>query len=291
VAGGADLDDAVLQEPLTVTFVPPEDAWPQVRGRGPRPAIWGLAGVDASKLVLIDVYLGTCRLGGAHHLDQLRIEGPAAFAETPRGWHTWWWGWPPVWRWSRRQVLFEERQWRVATGRGAKQQGWYPELLDPHEVAKLDRQLGLLGPERIAVLYRWLRKGYEDAKNEPGAADFYYGEMEMRRHARSTPAAERLLIGLYWLIAGYGLRASRALAALLLIVAGFAVLFQQFGFSGRQQPGFLSSLLYAALTRILEEPSLTWHRQLRKRQSLCSQASGLPLRSKVGVISLYTNGR
>jgi len=26
-----------------------------------------------------------------------------------------------------------------------------------------------------------LRKGLEDAKNEPGAADFYYGEMEMRR--------------------------------------------------------------------------------------------------------------
>jgi hypothetical protein len=52
--------------------------------------------------------------------------------------------------------------------------------------------------------------------------------------------------------------------------------------------GYLSQ---PPLTRILEEPSLTWHRQLRKRQSLCSQASGLPPRSKVGVISLYTNGR
>jgi hypothetical protein len=26
-------------------------------------------------------------------------------------------------------------------------------------------------------------QGREDAKDEPGAADFYYGEMEMRRHA------------------------------------------------------------------------------------------------------------
>jgi hypothetical protein len=32
----------------------------------------------------------------------------------------------------------------------------------------------------IAGLYRALRKGREDARDEPGAADFYYGEMEMR---------------------------------------------------------------------------------------------------------------
>jgi hypothetical protein len=35
-------------------------------------------------------------------------------------------------------------------------------------------------------LYRALRKGREDAKDEPGAADFHYGEMEMRRHARHS---------------------------------------------------------------------------------------------------------
>jgi hypothetical protein len=46
-----------------------------------------------------------------------------------------------------------------------------------------------LGPDRLAVLYRALRKAQEDNKNEPGAADFYYGEMEMRDRDRQTPWA------------------------------------------------------------------------------------------------------
>jgi hypothetical protein len=36
---------------------------------------------------------------------------------------------------------------------------------------------------QLAGLYRALRKAREDAKDEPGAVDFYYGEMEMRRYA------------------------------------------------------------------------------------------------------------
>ncbi|GAA2972981.1 hypothetical protein GCM10010446_66780 [Streptomyces enissocaesilis] len=34
----------------------------------------------------------------------------------------------------------------------------------------------------MAALYRQLRKSLEDGKNEPDAADFCYGECEMRRH-------------------------------------------------------------------------------------------------------------
>jgi hypothetical protein len=45
-------------------------------------------------------------------------------------------------------------------------------------------------------------------------ADFYYGEMEMRHHAHTTPAAERAIIWLYWLISGYGLQALLSLGAL-----------------------------------------------------------------------------
>ena len=74
-----------------------------------------------------------------------------------------------------------------------------------------------LEPGQIAGLYRALRKGREDSKDEPGAADFYYGEMEMRRHARTTPTAEHAIIWLYWLISGYGLRALRSLAALVFV--------------------------------------------------------------------------
>jgi hypothetical protein len=60
-------------------------------------------------------------------------------------------------------------------------------------------------------------KGREDSKDEPGAADFYYGEMEMRRHSTGTPPSRRPIVSiiwLYWLVSGYGLRASRALIAL-----------------------------------------------------------------------------
>jgi len=103
----------------------------------------------------------------------------------------------------------------------------------------------VVGPERLAVLYRQLRKALEDAKNEPGAADFYYGEMEMRRHARSTPRSERLILAAYWAISGYGLRATRAFIALAVLIAGSAAVLQYAGFPGHT-PAYLDSLLYAA---------------------------------------------
>jgi hypothetical protein len=64
----------------------------------------------------------------------------------------------------------------------------------------------------VAALYRQLRKSLEDGKNEPDAADFYYGECEMRRLDTKRPWGERVLLTAYWAISGYGLRASRALA-------------------------------------------------------------------------------
>jgi hypothetical protein len=69
----------------------------------------------------------------------------------------------------------------------------------------------------IAAVYRSLRKGLEDSKNEPGAADFYYGEMEMRRNAAPL-GFERILLGFYWMISGYGLRAWRTVVALSTLI-------------------------------------------------------------------------
>ncbi|GAA4977205.1 hypothetical protein [Streptomyces hyderabadensis] len=61
-----------------------------------------------------------------------------------------------------------------------------------------------------------MRKAFEDGKNEPGAADFYYGECEMRRHdLTGTTKGERVLLRGYWLLSGYGLRASCAFTWLL----------------------------------------------------------------------------
>jgi len=87
-------------------------------------------------------------------------------------------------------------------------------------------------------VYRELRKSFEDAKNEPGAADFYYGEMEMRRMAsRADPPHrfENALLTAYWAVSGYGLRTSRAFLALLLALAVGTVLFATVGFGHTQQ--------------------------------------------------------
>lgn len=81
----------------------------------------------------------------------------------------------------------------------------------------------------VSNLYRALRKGREDNKDEPGAADFYYGEMELRRKA--TPrSAERLILLLYWLVAGYGLRAWRAVVALMVAIVTFSLMMIAVGY-------------------------------------------------------------
>jgi hypothetical protein len=116
----------------------------------------------------------------------------------------------------------------------------------------------------------------EDAKNEPGAADFYYGECELRRHATgATPWAERAILWWYWAVAGYGLRGGRALGWLAVALATFAVAFQQVGFGGGRHPGLLTSLLYAALSVVSIEGRTT---QLTTHLSLVGEALRIALR-------------
>jgi len=67
----------------------------------------------------------------------------------------------------------------------------------------------------------------EDAKNQPGANDFYYGEMEMRRRTADRGRTERALIAAYWAVSGYGLRAWRALAVLAVLMTAATVVFMQ----------------------------------------------------------------
>nr|WP_119580107.1 pentapeptide repeat-containing protein [Streptomyces europaeiscabiei] len=200
-----DLSEAVPSYPVAVTahaapFIrrgtavdesPLADASCQVR-------VTSLGGVDAAQLVLADADLTDCLFTGAFHLDQLRIEGNCRFANAPEGR-----------RWTRRRVLAEEQHWRaLAQGNPDPPRGWKP---GPHHP---DPDL-TPGPDELASTYRALRKALEDAKNEPDAADFYYGEMEMRRHDHSRPWSERALLRLYWWLSGYGLRASRALGWLI----------------------------------------------------------------------------
>jgi hypothetical protein len=111
----------------------------------------------------------------------------------------------------------------------------------------------VLSPGAVAVLYRALRKSREDAKDEPGAADFYYGEMEMRRHDQGAGStnkwrgrASRIVLTAYWLVSGYGLRAWRSLVALAVVTALLAVAFHFIGFITPPEPAsYWTSLLYA----------------------------------------------
>ncbi|WP_341873672.1 pentapeptide repeat-containing protein [Streptomyces platensis] len=214
-----DLAGAVMEYPVTVAAEPvPFTGLREVplseevlAGRDVGVRVRNINGVDAAHLALTDVDLSECRFVGAVHLDQLRMDGRITFARPPIGWHRR--GLMPL-RWSRRRTLAEEHHWRAATvrqpapGQEPSAHEWQP---GPHHPDLSPTS----SPETLAALYRQLRKTLEDGKNEPGAADFYYGECEMRRHDRTgTPWAERALLTTYWAVSGYGLRASRALASL-----------------------------------------------------------------------------
>ncbi|MGC2997926.1 pentapeptide repeat-containing protein [Streptomyces sp. G35A] len=202
-----DLRDAVLEYPVVVAARP--DPFPslnspdtlseaELSGREPGVRLTSVGGVDAAHLALYTIDLSVCRFAGAVHLDQLRVDGWCTFATTPtdRGRRF-------PWRWSRRNTLAEEHHWRARTARRpAQARGWTAPPPDAPE----------LRPTAVAALYRQMRKSLEDGKNEPDAADFYYGECEMRRHDATRPWGERALLTAYWALSGYGLRASRALA-------------------------------------------------------------------------------
>jgi hypothetical protein len=224
------------------------------------PVLSSLRGVDASSLSVTDVDLSQCRFAGAKLLDQLRLEGRCIFGQPPEGLRM---GraWPPLWRWSRRQSLAEERIWR-ATKR--KYSGW---------AATRSNEPAEVRPERLAGLYRQLRKAQEDAKNEPGAADFYYGEMEMRRHSRATPKAERAIVGLYWLISGYGLRALRALAALVILGVIVTTALTGFGLAA-------TDLVTAPPQHLAGRVTTIPHKPARITATLQGIAPALPLASQ-----------
>jgi uncharacterized protein YjbI with pentapeptide repeats len=237
------LDDAVFRAPSRLDGVGPfpdvDDSGSRCRADArrleadARPRIVSLRQADVGNLTLGNVDLRACRFFGAHGLDKLRIEADCQFGEPPRGWrhrrstngsYS-----EYDWRYARRRMLAEEHHWRASRGdRGDANRtlgdedtsatstyrvhSWHPPECRPP--SWLTPPAEVLKPARIAPLYRALRKALEDVKDEPEAGDFYYGEMEMRRHERETRLGERVIIWPYWLVSGYGLRASRALFAL-----------------------------------------------------------------------------
>jgi hypothetical protein len=242
------LDDADLAAPSVLSSAPAfprlsEGDWPQTVEIGWRvdrhgtPRLLSVRGADVAGLTVAGVDLRACRFVDAHHLDKLRAEA-SNFSNTPRGW-----------RWTRRRTIAEEQQWRASKGG----HGWYRLQNQPPEWFEVEERSGgpggVLLPGDIARLYRELRKGLEDSKDEPGAADLYYGEMEMRRHdkrrqvhlernggIKNSAAAEYAILSLYWLVSGYALRAWRALTSLAAVVLVASVIFAFWGFAAPDPP-------------------------------------------------------
>ncbi|MFD7258395.1 pentapeptide repeat-containing protein [Streptomyces sp. NPDC059874] len=214
-----DLSDSFTEHPVTIAahtqpFTYGRERLAEPGLRDPRVRVTSLRGADASHLVLTDVDLTDCLFTGAIHLDQLKTEGRCPLPATPTGVR--WQGIRPT-RWTPRLTLAEEHHWRASRSTGAH--GWIA----------AEQGARVLEPTTLAPVYRQLRKSFEDSKDEPGAADFYYGEMEMRRHNRHTPRAERALLAVYWAMSGYGLRASRALGWLLLAMTSTMLVMMLWG--------------------------------------------------------------
>ncbi|MCX5044680.1 pentapeptide repeat-containing protein [Aldersonia sp. NBC_00410] len=208
-------------------------------------SVWSLRRATVADLELSAIDLTDCRFAGAHGLDRMRIDSACTLPTTPTGT-----GFRRPLRFTRRDAIAEERIWREQHATWEKASTSAPD--DPVVVAtdsvNMDDTTDPSAPDRgadtappdatlIAGIYRSLRKGLEDSSNEPGAADFYYGEMEMRRLAhrtasatgRKTSLAEHWLLTAYWAVSGYGLRAWRAFAAIAALIMLGAIVFATVG--------------------------------------------------------------
>lgn len=181
-------------------------------GSNTKPQVLTLRNADAGKMSFAQVDLSRCSFQGAHGLGTVEIESTVSLSSAP-----WWAG--------GRRFIADEYAWRSSAGR-AHRVGW--KLADVHvgsalpALTKGSPQPVLLQPleaDQVASIYRDLRRSLEAKSDMPGAADFYYGEMEMRRWSAGRPFLERLLVWCYWLTSGYGLRAARAIVAWLLLVS------------------------------------------------------------------------
>jgi uncharacterized protein YjbI with pentapeptide repeats len=208
-----ELGDAFFEYPVALTaregrFVSEYDGELSedfFAGLAPSVQLTSVRGVDAAHLVLTDLDLSSCVFTGAFHLDQIRMEGNCTYSASPAGLQR---NGPRLTRWTQRRTIFEEHLWRVSH-RGTANRVW-------RNWTAVEQGTTTPTPAALGATYRQLRKALEDGKNEPDAADFYYGEMEMRRHDSSRPFGEKFLLSLYWATSGYGLRASRALGWLAL---------------------------------------------------------------------------
>jgi hypothetical protein len=276
-------------------------------GRSVQPRLITLRGSQVTLLSLSDLDLRACQFFGAHGLQSLNIEPNCTWPHAPltpryisrdtiaeehdlRGF-TWkddyvepprWlktavghssWDDPdtrvPAWLDSRDESAVPLRPGHSSWNAAGHSSWDTSDAGEPESLRGRDHNGPLpLRPEQISALYRALRKGREDGKDEAGAGDLYYGEMEMRRltitpkrgdHGRVRTRTDHAIVTAYWLFSGYGLRASRALITLIVTVTVASFGLHGWGFT--PDASYTRALLFsiestAGLLRIPQTPGL-----------------------------------
>ena len=204
--------------------------------RDRRPVVVSIQGADAGQMTLSNVDMSSCFFYGARGLETVTLEPSVKLAPSPAGFDT------------TRRCIADEFAWRAHCRK------WFAKIWEvswDRIVGEVQGKNGSMGgfhvPElhasQVASVYRDLRHSFEAKRDLTNAADFYYGEMEMRRHNHLSTFSERIVISLYWIISGYGLYATRALLCLLIAVLLGAWGLSQFGFAHRSSFMESSSVL------------------------------------------------
>ncbi|MGW4018283.1 pentapeptide repeat-containing protein [Rhodococcus ruber] len=272
-------------------------------------SVLSLQRATVADLELSAVDLTDCLFEGAHGLNEMRMDSACRLPTTPEDIRFR----RPV-KFTDREVIAEEREWRRRFA------SWEPEASPTNgseaaapkparaegEFDRTDASDNPPDTTTIAGIYRALRKGREDSSNAPGAADFYYGEMEMRRLARrewhrrrnGTDAprkpslAEHWLLTLYWAVSGYGLRAWRAVAAIAVVILVGATVFATVGVDRSPKVAERASWVLPLSGEIAyqevsdDPPAFTWWDGLE----LAGRSSLLFLRSTSSTHSLTGTG-
>jgi uncharacterized protein YjbI with pentapeptide repeats len=233
--------------------------------------VLSLRTTDLEHMTISDANLSLCLMSGAHRLERLRLGSGVRFADRHKRWS------------STRELLFDELRWarrvsnpesdKCAPGADVSLPRWMFTRKSPKATPTLTIPIPVgPSPDAVADEYRALRKSREDAADYPGSADFYYGEMEMRRGALAgfwragtglnlRDKADGLLLSAYWLVSGYGLRALRSLTTLALLLMVAIVMLHLVGYQPRQS--YLKATEFAitsatSLIRPVKEEHLTF---------------------------------
>jgi uncharacterized protein YjbI with pentapeptide repeats len=167
------------------------------------------ASLEEPLTVGIGVSLEDCDFTSVQHLHRLEVLDLTAFARGPRS----------------RRVIEGEIRWRAyhRNRAGSLRRALMPTWPEPWYRANAP------SAGELAATYRALRRSREESLDAPGGGDFYYGELEMRRHDESRPSGERWVLWAYWAASGYGLRPLRSTGALALTFVLATALTTAFG--------------------------------------------------------------